>query len=348
MRSRSILLDVIRIASAFWVMSFHWFGGGEFFHSQKNEIDVSWLPEFLAPIFNLGYLGVDIFFILSGAVIMQSTQLSTPKRFIEARFLRLYPVYFLATLLALAIVPIAAKGFNRNSFLFGLSGIQFWAGGETIVRDSWSLAFEVGFYFLVYLAIFYFMKTGTTLAEEEIFKFLQIWLFFVVIGPVLNLDWLTFFTLQGYGAYFILGACLSEMKNLNQARKYIFVFLFSVLLSLKQLSIRVDEVKHSQLIIVFILVVVVLLILRSHSRSIPKSSIRIVNYIKTLSLMTYPIYLFHESLGLSLISIIGVNISYERSFALVFLIIILLSWFSVKVYEHFFKGSYYKYFGRAQ
>jgi peptidoglycan/LPS O-acetylase OafA/YrhL len=58
---------------------------------------------------SLGGLGVDVFFVISGLVIAISTEGRTAAGFAKARFLRLYPAFFVCSLLgAIAWLPSSA------------------------------------------------------------------------------------------------------------------------------------------------------------------------------------------------------------------------------------------------
>lgn len=69
---RSIGLDIIRIFAAFWVVSFHWTGRGGFSPGLDYSLDLAFWPNWFEAFAAPGFLGVDIFFILSGTVIAAS------------------------------------------------------------------------------------------------------------------------------------------------------------------------------------------------------------------------------------------------------------------------------------
>jgi peptidoglycan/LPS O-acetylase OafA/YrhL len=226
-RKRSTTLDLLRIVACLWVLSFHWSGRGGFYPILKTPYDTSWWPHFLNPISKFGLLGVDVFFILSGAVIANSSINTKPRRFAEARFLRLFPVYFLCTLIAILITPIAANGFNRTQDLFGVTGLQYWAGGPTIIGTSWTLPIEIGFYFLIYLAMYIVGKNGECFTKHSLFRFLVGWLMLITLSPSLNFPSLTFLIVQNYAPYFIYGAVLSLLSNVKDFQKYFLLFFYS-------------------------------------------------------------------------------------------------------------------------
>lgn len=109
---------------------------------------------------NCGAFGVDIFFCISGFMIMLSTQRDT-SHFLGKRFIRVLPFYYLmtlATFLALLLLPElfdqtrANPMFLAKSLLF----IPFDIGGGTLqplVRVGWTVNCEIFFYLIFWLAL---------------------------------------------------------------------------------------------------------------------------------------------------------------------------------------------------
>jgi exopolysaccharide production protein ExoZ len=123
-----------------------------FAHVKFPVIDacgVSELPAVLRP--SWGACGVDLFFVISGFVIsltLDKTGISW-RGFVAARAARVVPVYFVFTLVCLAIpavvcVPLTGK-VVADSFLFlPLFDTDRFAG--TVHPYGWTLSFEIWFY----------------------------------------------------------------------------------------------------------------------------------------------------------------------------------------------------------
>ncbi|WP_333590283.1 acyltransferase family protein [Brevundimonas sp.] len=121
------------------------------------------LPEGAAGLLNRARLGVDIFFILSGFILthvyLQGDQPVNYRRFIAARFARIYPAHLfilLAMLLLVLAAPVLGIGlepgrFNPADFLATLFLVQAWLPRDGMVLwngPAWSLSAE----WFVYLA----------------------------------------------------------------------------------------------------------------------------------------------------------------------------------------------------
>lgn len=100
-------------------------------------------------LFINGYVGVDLFFIISGFVIALSTKSDASiKTFILKRFLRIYPVYFICVMLAVWVWGERINVATIKSFLLvplDFSKAAPWYG-YSIIITAWTLTYEIVFY----------------------------------------------------------------------------------------------------------------------------------------------------------------------------------------------------------
>lgn len=117
--------------------------------------------------FNIGCLGVDLFFIISGFVISLTIEHSKNwQHFIINRFSRLYPSYW--TCVSLTTIAIALAYYfnflpnNESSltirYLENLTMFQFYFNAESIDGSYWTLIIELLFYFFILLFILFNKK----------------------------------------------------------------------------------------------------------------------------------------------------------------------------------------------
>ena len=115
---RLVCLDGLRGVLAFYVMLSH-------------SLPFAPLPHWLHWMFQHGGAGVDVFFILSGLVIVQSLASfdyrSLP--FLIARVARIYPVFLVVFVFAVAVQPLATS-FEHMAWIGPDSGARYlWSGG---------------------------------------------------------------------------------------------------------------------------------------------------------------------------------------------------------------------------
>ena len=114
------------------------------------------------PGFQNGFLGVDIFFVLSGFLMAKLAEKSSPLEFYSRRLKRLLPAYLVViffTTLIVSIITIPSDSNQRTDRIFydllALSNISFWSENSYFESNAfrpllnlWSLAVELQFYLL--------------------------------------------------------------------------------------------------------------------------------------------------------------------------------------------------------
>ena len=135
----------------------------------QNKIDSIQVLRFFAafsvmmvhlPVFEFGIWGVDIFFVISGFIMMYVTE-NNEKFFLLKRIFRIVPLYWILTLgvFALAIfVPDVLNNTTANivhliKSLFFIPFDKNGTGHFPILFLGWTLNFEVIFYFLFSLSL---------------------------------------------------------------------------------------------------------------------------------------------------------------------------------------------------
>lgn len=110
--------------------------------------------------FNCGAFGVDIFFCLSGFIMMYSTHKDT-KHFLAKRLIRILPLYYLFTLFTYLVMAILPGLFETSTarpiyLIKSLLFIPFDIGDgvlQPLMRIGWTVNCEVFFYLLFLIAM---------------------------------------------------------------------------------------------------------------------------------------------------------------------------------------------------
>jgi peptidoglycan/LPS O-acetylase OafA/YrhL len=123
------------------------------YHYGAAFAERSGIPSPLAHMLHNGYLGVSLFFVLSGFILTYTHQRDVlDGRFLAdfymARFARVYPVYLLALIIAL---PVLARPLSPADVAAVLTMVQSWtppqsSTGYLWVMQAWTLSVEMAFY----------------------------------------------------------------------------------------------------------------------------------------------------------------------------------------------------------
>lgn len=135
-------LDLVRFAAALMVVFFH----------------LSWEQPDPQIHFDPGWVGVEIFFVISGFVIMGSACKATPIEFLERRFARLYPAALCCALISVAVLrpfgyAATAQHIITYPSLAPLVHSILLVNGTFIVSALWTLPIELAFYGLILVCI---------------------------------------------------------------------------------------------------------------------------------------------------------------------------------------------------
>lgn len=148
---RDSMLDVIRGIAILWVLLFH----------LRVATGSATLDRLLRPLIDVGWVGVDLFFVLSGFLVggLVFDQLASPagfsrRRFFARRVLRLWPVLYLY----LAILLLAGGTPAWTMVLPVVLHVQNFATG--VPNHLWSLAVEEHFYLAVALLTPWLWRRG--------------------------------------------------------------------------------------------------------------------------------------------------------------------------------------------
>lgn len=162
--------DALRGLAIILVFNVHYFGFFSQFHYFTESAVIQKISTFLL----CGHFGVDIFFALSGYLIVYSLDKKKPnlKNFFYNRLVRLFPAHLLVSL----YIYTKAVSFPFADLLINLTFLApLFNGVKLLNHVTWSLYYEWIFYFCIYFS-FYFsqMLIGkkTILYTIFIFSFL--------------------------------------------------------------------------------------------------------------------------------------------------------------------------------
>lgn len=294
-------IDLMRFVAAIMVMFFHYAFRG------YAADGYSAMPyPLLEPLAKYGYLGVELFFLISGFVILMTASSGSIRAFVVSRIVRLYPAFWACcTITFLAILAIGGTRFSASlgQYAFNMTLLSEFTPVPAIDGVYWSLAIEMKFYALV----------GLLLLTRQMHRaqlYLVLWLlatFALELFPVARLRSLL---IADYAPYFIAGAMcfLIFEKGAIPSRVLVVVAAWGLamrdsLSSVAGLERHFQVHFDSDVILVSVSIFFALMMLVS-LRSTGFIGRR--NWV-VIGALTYPLYLIHQRLGYMIF-----NLAYPR------------------------------------
>lgn len=298
-KPRLYSLDSIRFIAALYVVLYHYCFRG-FNKDALSPLQFSPLEGFA----KYGYLGVDLFFIISGFVILMSVINSNILSFIASRISRLYPAYWICLLITSLVIGIWGQEKFHYTTLAFLSNITLLNGFfqiDYIDGVYWSLLVELKFYILIGLVLV-FKKI------KFISTYINVWLictiffyFFSKYGEWnLSVTIINYFIIPKWSSYFIAGMLFYLIYKDGNIKKRIPSLILCLVVSLGYSNMKVEQLNlnynnvFSNYIVNIIITSFYLIFLLISTQKLSFLNKKI--FIK-FGMLTYPLYLLHQNIG---------------------------------------------------
>ena len=288
-------LDLIRFVAAFMVLAFH------------------------LGLWQFGWVGVEIFFVISGFVIANSASNTTARRFLRSRVVRLMPAVWICGTATAIVVGVAGVYHGGDLAMRYLATLVLWPAGPWLDGAYWTLPIEVAFYSLIGIAIWKrlpLIGVVSTIAVVSALYWtmrvgLQLRPNLPVIG-VINLipGTAANLTMLSMGCYFAVGALLWVMMEYGIGLWRIALLAASLGVGAVQIvfaaSIWTYAVpgsaashwQHIEPIFVWLIAVGAIASSAIFNAVAWRYIGRHASAIRLIGLMTYPLYLIHDNIGL--------------------------------------------------
>lgn len=283
------LLDYGRFCAALSVVLFHYTFNGI---ANGKISSIGHIP-LVIEITKYGYLGVELFFMISGYVIFFSAKNRSAAQFAVGRVIRLYPAYWFAVL----FTSFFALKWGGNlmsvyptQIIVNFSMLQSFFGVGHVDGVYWTLVYEITFYAAVFLLLF----CGLQSRLKSIFIFWP-----VLFCAALLLEKQSLPYLGGYYYYFAAGALFAILKEgfdwraaLGLLMVYALCLYFSAGVVVQLTGVKGAE--YSPVVIGLTVTAFFLLFILQDTRraqllNLPMSGVA--------GALTYPMYLMHAHFG---------------------------------------------------
>ena len=300
-------IDILRFIAASMVAFFH----------------LTWEGQAQNALGHFGWVGVQIFFVISGFVIIGSAQSAQShsastahQQFLRSRAKRLYPAAFICALIS-GLILFHQHGVVTYYVVKVINSFFLLPFNFHVATAYWTLPIEISFYALMYM-----------LLKHNKWHWIPHLITYLIISSALYnclllaysidlLDWgwlnygygMTNMLLLRHGVFFGLGMLLFliyQQQRIAYTRTLLSIGFIVSSAEVISRAIDIQQVfttKGIELELAFAVIIPLglywlsLIVIAGATRYLWQPSVRIQHLVRTLGLVTYPLYLLHEVIG---------------------------------------------------
>lgn len=291
--SRMPALDGMRYIAAILVVVFHLAAaaGPNVWGQTAAEV---FGPVYVAASY--GWVGVPLFFLISGFVIPMSSWGRTPAQFAVSRFVRLFPAYWVCVLATTVVVQFSDVFPQKpwRAVLANLTMLEEPLGQPLVDNVYWTLWVEMRFY-LLFLAVVWL-----GLNYRRAVAFCLLWSIAAALADQLNQPWLDTILMPGQSQYFVAGIALFLLHKFGHHLVLWLIVGYSWVMSMVYYAGNLWQSAHGQSYLpasVLVTLGFAALVLLAMGK---------LDWLRwrgltTLGAATYPLYLLHYVIGFTAI-----------------------------------------------
>lgn len=297
-KNRIYQIDLFRFLAALSVVLYHYLFRG---YSADNMSDLNFAE--IGDYFKYGYLGVEMFFIISGFVITLSIKRKSLIHFFISRVSRLYPIYWISVLFTfIVIILFGAPRYSAEfpQFILNLTMFQNYLGIENIDNVYWTLFIEMKFYIFV-IGLYLILNK---FKEVKLDLLIYTWLLLSLVYSFANEHYImriaNFFLILSWSSYFIAGIIFYQIFSSKLNLKYsillsvsFFISVYHAISKIAGMELKFNTTFSPYVIGGLILIFYLLMLLVSCKK------LKSINYqgLTKIGILTYPLYLIHQNIG---------------------------------------------------
>ncbi|MEV8639387.1 acyltransferase [Streptosporangium sp. NPDC051023] len=298
-------LDLLRFFAAVAVVSFHYLIA---FASVWGERPAKLFPA-TATAAGLGILGVELFFMISGFVILMSVWGRSLGAFALSRLVRLFPAYWISVGAVAAVYGLGAATaldpkLSVRDYLVNLTMLQRAFGVYDANGVYWSLWAELRFYLLISILVL----VGVTFTRCLVF--MGVWLLAAGFFAGSENEWVQLIVMPKYAAYFVAGMAFFLMTRYGP-RLVLWCFAgvsggLAVNAALARVAGRIEAVGYDAMPVPGWAVVTAIVIFYVLMAMVALGWLGWLRWrgLMVLGALTYPLYLFHSTVAAVLVPVL--------------------------------------------
>ena len=316
---RLAVLDGLRLVAALMVVSFHYIGLGEAWHRPLPHgfpLPVFWASEY-------GFLGVELFFLISGFVICMSSLGRGLGDFFIARVCRLYPAYWfavLATTVVVTALPHVRKPLDLKDTITNLSMLQLPLHVGDVDGVYWTLWAELRFYLIFAIVV----AMGVT--YKRVVAFCALWTVAAVAATAAGGALLQEIFMPAQAPFFIAGVAFFLIHRYGQNAMLWGIIGLQFILGVHFLGVDIrikNKFGHVPAWFAIVLIAVFFTVMALIALGKLNFGWRWLTFAGTL---TYPLYLLHQHIGWALMDKLQYHASPPVVVAVVLPLMLMLAW----------------------
>jgi len=319
---RNGLLDLLRFGAALTVAVYHFLYRGA---QEGGYLDFAYGTAGVSV--SLGYLGVNLFFMISGFVIIWSASGRDWYAFSIGRLARLYPAHLIAMTITFLMMTWWAQAPYSTDIFQWLANLTMLApifGSSFMDGAYWSIVIEIIFYGWVVIGLFTgFLPRHTDTA-------VAIWMVLVMVNnTMLGSRPVELLFLTEYGSYFALGVMVWRISSLGGSSLRLLVAGLALIMTFHAAEVqrldviaRLGEASSAQLVALANAGIISVFLLAA----MLGRSFRAGPWVLALGGISYPFYLIHQNAGYILINATAPTIGKWGAFVLALALSIAASW----------------------
>ena len=321
------ILDGIRCFAALYVVVFHFAAADR--GTWRTPTRFLFGPLFAFGTY--GWLGVELFFMISGFVICMSTWGKSIRQFVVSRIVRLYPAYWFAVLLTVVVVLLDGSMETKDvrsaltwpHVLLNLTMTEGFTNVKYVDPSVWTLTIELTFYTLFGLAV-----AWRGLTYRRVLVFCVAWMTTSLAALWVHERWFSMIIQPLYAPFFCAGIVMYLIHRFRP-NPYLWAALaYSYGLSIYQLDGRTNGQHRdgwfmnyavaSAIMTVFFLVLL--------AAALGKLNWVRGRWLVTAGAVTYPVYLIHQQIGETILRSLLPYVSPWPLIILMFTFVVALAW----------------------